>query len=126
MSWRPKKHLLARNPRSLRRVGAIIENFNRQIAAQRMMLVLIIGLAPLCAALRAYDAPQQPSIVGSPIRLEVFPCTVNLVGPRSRMQLVVTGHYSDGSVRDLTRASQFATTAADVATVDHAVAQPHH
>src|SRR5262245_44322556 len=57
------------------------------------------------------DEPKlEPIVVGQPVRLEVFPATINLSGPRSRMQLVVTGHYADGSVQDLTRACQFAST----------------
>jgi len=36
----------------------------------------------------------------------------------------VTGHYADGGVRDLTRDSQFASTAAEVVAVENAVALP--
>src|SRR5436190_19439642 len=71
------------------------------------------------------DAPALPSAnVGIPSRIEVFPPKVMLAGPRSRMQLVVTGHYADGSVQDLTRASQFASTAADIVVVENTVALP--
>jgi Protein of unknown function (DUF1549)/Protein of unknown function (DUF1553) len=76
------------------------------------------------ASLRA-DEPKLETIhVGKPIRLEVFPAAVKLAGPQSRMQLVVTGHYADGSIQDLTRASQFASTAADIVSIDSAVALP--
>ncbi len=77
------------------------------------------------AALRAEDGAAKPSNVGSPARLEVFPSAVKLTGPRSRMQLIVTGHYADGSVRDLTRDSQFASTEAEIAALDGSVAVPH-
>ena len=41
------------------------------------------------------------------------------------MQLVVTGHYADGTLQDLTRASQFATNNAAIVTVEGSVAKPH-
>src|SRR5947208_701599 len=79
----------------------------------------------LSTAVRADDAGNRPSLVGTPTRLEVFPPAVKLSGPRSRMQLVVTGHYADGSVRDLTRDSQFASTASEVATIEGSLLLPH-
>jgi hypothetical protein len=57
-------------------------------------------------------------------RLDVFPAKVTLAGPRSRSQLVVTGHYSDGTVRDLTRDCQIASTADEIVTVENSVALP--
>jgi hypothetical protein len=83
-------------------------------------------LACLVVAARtnAEDASLEPINIGQPARLEIFPPTIKLAGPRSRMQLVVTGHYSDGSVQDLTRAAQFATTNPAVATVEGSVAFP--
>jgi len=73
------------------------------------------------------DEPKLEAVhVGEPVRIEVFPPAVKLSGPRSRMQLIVTGHYADGSVQDLTRATQFASTAADIVTVENTVALPRH
>ncbi len=72
----------------------------------------------------AEETVLEPVQVGSPVRLEVFPPAVKLQGPRGRAQLVVTGHYADGSVQDLTRASQFATTDAGVASVEYGVVRP--
>src|SRR5918994_4563480 len=74
--------------------------------------------------LAAYGALIASAEANDLARIEVFPASLKLVGPRSRMQLVVTGHYADGSVRDLTRDSQFATTAADVVAVENTVALP--
>src|SRR5262245_312503 len=95
-----------------------------QYSAWRITLMgLILTAANLCAA----DEPAlEPVQIGQPTRIEVFPPAVKLPGPRSRMQLVVTGHYADGSVQDLTRASQFASTSADVADVAGGVIRPRH
>src|SRR4051812_9213890 len=71
------------------------------------------------------DEPKlEPIEVGQPVRVEVFPPAVKLFGPESRMQLIATGHYADGSVQDLTRASQFASTAANVAVAENSVLLP--
>jgi hypothetical protein len=53
------------------------------------------------------DAKGRAQLVGSPIAIEVLPKAITLNGPRARQQLVVTGRYADGSVRDLTPASDF-------------------
>src|SRR5437868_1829045 len=45
---------------------------------------------------------DKAKVVGQPISLEVQPPSITLIGPRSMQQLVVTGRYADGSVRDLT------------------------
>jgi hypothetical protein len=88
-------------------------------------------LIPIAAAWLAVSAaslaaePKTPTDIGQPSRLEVFPATVRLIGAGGRAQLVVTGHYADGGVRDLTRASQFASTAAEIVTIDEAVVRPH-
>jgi hypothetical protein len=91
----------------------------------QVAIAALVCTVTIKAAVGAEDAATRQSIVGNPVRLEVVPPAVKLAGPRSRMQLVVTGHYADGSVRDLTRDSQFASTVAEVATVENAVTLPH-
>jgi hypothetical protein len=96
---------------------------------------LVLFAAGLLAALplaalppgnaRAEEPALEPIIVGTPVRIEVFPTAVKLNGPRGRMQLVVTGHYADGTLQDLTRAAQFATSNAAIVTVEGSVAKPH-
>src|SRR5262245_21021696 len=76
------------------------------------------------AGLRADEPKLEQIHVGEPIRLEVFPPAVKLAGAQSRMQLVVTGHYADGGVQDLTRASRLASTASDVVSVENQAALP--
>jgi hypothetical protein len=47
-------------------------------------------------------AEERAAVIGEPTSLLVQPATVTLQGPRSRQQIVITGRYADGSVRDLT------------------------
>ena len=61
--------------------------------------------ATLCAAV--HSAPptkveEQANLIGKPVSLAVQPAMVELNGPRATQQLVVTGKYADGTVRDLT------------------------
>ena len=48
------------------------------------------------------DAGDRSVIVGKPVSLEVQPIVITLSGPRARQQILVTGRYADGSLRDLT------------------------
>jgi hypothetical protein len=48
------------------------------------------------------------SAAGPPVRISVEPATVRLVGAEARQQVAVTGHFADGSVRDLTAEARFA------------------
>jgi hypothetical protein len=54
---------------------------------------------------------------GTPARIDVEPVDIVLKGPHQYQQLLATGHYSDGSVRDLTRLATFATPNPKVAQV---------
>ena len=89
----------------------------------RVCLAIIASFALTTSAVA--DEPALESItIGQPTRIELFPPAVRLAGPRSRMQLVVTGHYADGQMQDLTRTAQFATTNPAVAAIDGSVAVP--
>ncbi len=90
---------------------SVVSSINRRV----MIAVLVVCVAAAGGA-RADEAPLA--------RLEVFPATIKLAGPRSRAQVVVTGHYADGSVRDLTRECEIASAMAATATVDRAVVLP--
>jgi hypothetical protein len=66
----------------------------------------------LAADLPAHAAPpadtaQRIAIIGQPKALLVQPEALRLTGPRSRQQVLVTGRYDDGSVRDLTALCEF-------------------
>lgn len=45
--------------------------------------------------------------IGTPTRLVLHPESVSITGRRQRARWVVTGHYPDGEVRDLTRVATF-------------------
>jgi hypothetical protein len=76
--------------------------------ACRFSLGRICSTAVLvAAAVPAVGAPptapeEKAKIIGQPAAVEVQPASITLTGPRSMQQLVVTGRYADGSVRDLT------------------------
>lgn len=57
-------------------------------------------------------------------RLEVYPAEVQLTGVREHAQLIVTGHYADGSIQDLTRVATISSANSDIVTVDGTVAYP--
>ncbi|MEC9096165.1 MAG: hypothetical protein VX776_05995, partial [Planctomycetota bacterium] len=57
-------------------------------------------------------------------RIEVYPAQVQLTGVREQAQMVVTGHYADGSIRDLTHSVTITTANADIVTVEGTVAHP--
>ena len=63
-------------------------------------------------------------MIGQPVRLEVYPPTIKLTSARQRMQLVVTGHYRDGSTQDLTRVATAETNSPRVATCTNGVVAP--
>jgi hypothetical protein len=75
-------------------------------------------LAALCATPVFAALPTEPediaAFVGKPTALAVQPAAIELVGPRSTRQLVVSGTYPDGSVRDLTPFCEFTAEAADL------------
>jgi hypothetical protein len=76
----------------------------------------------LCAPLSA--AELEPIQVGQPQRIEVFPASVKLTGPRRQTQLVVTGIYADGSVQDLTRVAEFPPSEQKVFRLEGTVVNP--
>ncbi len=95
------------------------------VAAFLMPAFLLAAVLAVSSLPAKADAPAlEPINVGQPSRLEVFPSSVKLAGSRSRMQLVVTGHYGDGSMQDLTRAAQFATSNAGIVAVENTIALP--
>ncbi len=89
-----------------------------------LKLFATLVLAAIATTASADEPALEPVNVGQPVRIEVFPPSFKLVGPRAKMHLVVTGHYADGTYQDLTRAAQYATSNAAVVAVENAIAQP--
>jgi hypothetical protein len=75
-----------------------LSNAGRRLASLAVAWALIGGLA---AAPPAEDA-RRLRVVGQPATLIVQPVGLELHGPWSTRQLVVTGRYADNSERDLT------------------------
>lgn len=84
-------------------------------------------VAPACGAddMMMQSAPKlDPIVVGQPSRIELFPTAIKLTGNRRQMQMVVTGHYPDGTLQDLTRAAEFASSNPAVAALEGSVVRP--
>ncbi len=68
------------------------------------------------------EIPEDPAarerVVGHPVALTVTPSSIALNDERDWSQLVVTGNYQDGAVRDLTAFCDLACSPADLVTID--------
>ena len=90
------------------------------MTARRLFPVAVLAHAVLVSPL--FSAPptnpaDRAAIVGQPTELVVTAPAGPLVGPRDVTQLVVTGKYANGQVRDLTPFADVKTAPADVLTV---------
>lgn len=65
-------------------------------------LALILAPAWPVAAAEVDQEAQKKLVIGEPVALTVLPESVRLSGPRAMRQMILTGHYADGSERDLT------------------------
>lgn len=72
----------------------------RYIAAA-CAVALLFSAMPATAA-PPTDKAERAAVIGQPAAIEVTPVAVTLSGARDAKQLVVTGKYADGSIRDLT------------------------
>jgi hypothetical protein len=63
-------------------------------------LIPAIAAFALLASVAAAAPAAAPA--DAPVRIEVFPAAATLPTREARVRLVVTGHYADGSTRDLT------------------------
>ncbi len=64
--------------------------------------LLAVGALSVAGAAPPAGTTAKSELIGKPVALVIEPATINFAGPRSVQQLVVTGKYADGSVRDLT------------------------
>src|SRR5688500_5765058 len=82
------------------------------------LAALVVGGTTLSSpAAVPTDPTEREKAVGQPAALEVRPAAVSLDGPRATQQVVVTGKYADGTIRDLTPFAVFTAEAADLLTV---------
>jgi hypothetical protein len=95
--------------------------------ALRPTFPVLATLALAATAARA-AVPTEPAkvapLVGQPTALVVQPETITLLGPRALQQIVVTGRYADGTVRDLTPFCEMTPEAADVAALRDGLVVP--
>jgi hypothetical protein len=80
-----------------------------------MMRIRDSFLAALSLCTLAIAAPLaaenlEPIQVGTPQRIEVFPTEIKVANSHEPRHIVVTGHYADGTLQDLTRAAEFSST----------------
>ena len=79
-------------------------------ALKRILSILFVGVTvamPLQASPPSSDDDGKNQLVGKPSSLVVQPSSITLIGPKSTQQIVVTGAYPDGTVRDLTPFCEF-------------------
>ncbi|MBT4846160.1 MAG: hypothetical protein HON92_12090, partial [Planctomycetaceae bacterium] len=86
------------------------------ISQWRGFAILIV----LCLASAPASAAKKVKL----LQVEVFPPAIVLDGVREESQLVITGHYSDGSIRDLTREAELTSTNEQVAALQGSVVVP--
>src|SRR5262245_38499311 len=84
------------------RINAIARHTMRLCQTDRgrtmTRLWLLVGTWLLTLTLSAQESSHHKVL----IRLEITPSSIQLDGADARQQVVVTGHYADGSTRDLT------------------------
>lgn len=87
-----------------------------------------LGASPFLSAEEApkaaAPAPSTTQEVGSPERISIEPQKFVLNGSRSQQQLIVTGFYPNGEVRDLTGSVQILSSLPGVAPVENGVVKP--
>jgi hypothetical protein len=88
----------------------------------------VLATFALAATAARAAVPTEPAkvapLVGQPTALAVQPESITLTGPRALQQVVVTGKYADGTVRDLTPFCEMAFEATDVAALKDGLLAP--
>ena len=98
----------------------IIRNQGRWIRCLGVAMMTALLSAPVMAQ----EEDLEPVKVGKPVRIEVFPPSFKLIGQREQIQMVVTGHYANGTLQDLTRVAKYSSSNKGVAFVKGSVAFP--
>jgi hypothetical protein len=76
-----------------------------------------------------YAAPtvkkdEREAVIGKPASLIVQPAAVTLTGPKAMQQLIISGKYADGTVRDLTPFAAIRSEAPNVVSLQDGFVQP--
>ena len=90
-----------------------------------VVAALLTGLG-LSSPLPADEKPADINgvVVGQPTEITVEPAQFALINKRTQQQLMVTGKYANGEVRDLTGVATYASSADNFAKVETAVVRP--
>lgn len=89
---------------------------------RRWFLLSLVAVSLCGSRLIAEDKPAVD--VGTPTEITVEPAKFELNGTRSQQQLVVTGKYANGEVRDLTPAAVFTSSADAISKIENSIAKP--
>jgi hypothetical protein len=73
----------------------------------RKIKFLLLAVLAVSGVVVAAEPSSKSDAIGRPVSIDVVPGTFRLDGPRATQQLLVTGHYADGSLRDLTGLADF-------------------
>ena len=99
-------------------------NANGVTRIAKPMICLAAAMFACCAAapVVAADAPAaEKTAIAVLARIEVFPAAVKLDAPGRVMRLIVTGHFADGTVQDLTGQAEVRSKDENVARVAHGI-----
>ena len=81
------------------------------------LMLFFAAILPVSGAVPT-KLPERAEVVGDPLALQVQPNSIELNGPRAMQQIVVSGRYADGSVRDLTPFCQLSIEADKLVSLD--------
>lgn len=101
----------------------------RRLGISAVWAALVCGVLASSAWAAEGETPADPDQllpieVGQPTRIEVHPQSFKLTSPRRTMRLVVTGHYANGHVQDLTRVATFRSADEKVLRLEGGIAHP--
>ena len=82
------------------------------------VLVFLLAFTPIVQAAPPVSPEDRATFIGAPTEVIISPSRVTLSGPRDVRQLVITGKYSDGTLRDLTPVVDAAPNVSDVVTIE--------
>jgi len=91
------------------------------------LIASVMGLVALsAAAAEPKGAAVSPGsiAVGDPAGISIVPESFTLSGARSRQQVIITGQYASGELRDLTPAAELVSSDVKVARVENGVVYP--
>ncbi len=89
-----------------------------------LSVALIFAAASSVTAAPPSGTEARANQIGQPAALVIQPATIVLNGPRANQQLVVTGKYADGTVRDLTPFATLRIEQTNVASLTDGFASP--